>query len=49
MPRHAGNRYLELLDRVARSAGERDAFVAEVSWAYRLDIAVLRELKQRWA
>lgn len=43
------NRYRELLDRVAWSAGERDAFVAEVSRAYRLNIAVLRELKQRWA
>ena len=43
------NRYRDLLDRVVWSAAERDVCVAEVSEAYRLNIAVLQDLKQRWA
>ena len=42
-------RYRELLDQVAWSAAEQDEFLAEVSQAYRLNIAVLAELKEKWA
>jgi heme oxygenase len=41
-------RYRDLLDRVQWSSGEQDAFLAEVSEAYRLNIAVLAELKEKW-
>jgi heme oxygenase len=40
--------YRELLDRVAFSSVEEESFLAEVAEAYRLNIAVLRELKDRW-
>jgi len=42
-------RYRELLDRAAWTAGEQDEFLAEVALAYRLNIAVLAELKEEWA
>jgi heme oxygenase len=41
-------RYRELLDGLAFSPAEEQNFLAEVAEAYRLNIAVLRELKERW-
>jgi heme oxygenase (biliverdin-producing, ferredoxin) len=41
-------RYRELLDAVGWPPDEEAAFVVEVSEAYRLTIAVLTELKERW-
>ena len=41
--------YRELLDALAFSPADERRFLAEVSEAYRLNIAVLRELKERWA
>jgi heme oxygenase len=43
------SRYRELLDSAAFTAEEGEFLVAEVDHAYRLNIAVLRELGQRWA
>jgi heme oxygenase len=40
-------RYRELLDEIAWSAAEEKLFLAEVSEAYRLNIAVLADLKER--
>jgi heme oxygenase (biliverdin-producing, ferredoxin) len=42
-------RYRELLDQVPLSPADEELFLAEVSEAYRLNIAVLAELKERWA
>jgi heme oxygenase len=42
-------RYRELLDGLAFSPADEQNFLAEVQEAYRLNIAVLRELKERWA
>jgi heme oxygenase len=42
-------RYRELLDRVTWPSAEQDAFLSEVSEAYRLNIDVLAELKEKWA
>jgi len=42
-------RYRELLDRVTWPSDEQDEFLAEVSRAYQLNIAVLAELKEKWA
>jgi heme oxygenase len=42
-------RYREMLDRVAFSPADEQNFLAEVGEAYRLNIAVLRELKERWS
>jgi heme oxygenase len=42
-------RYRELLDRAPSSRIDEDEFLAEVSDAYRLNIAMLAELKERWA
>ena len=42
------SRYRELLDEVAFSPADEERFLAEVSEAYRLNIAVLAELKERW-
>jgi heme oxygenase len=42
-------RYRELLDRAPWSGIDQDEFLAEVSEAYRLNIAMLAELKERWA
>jgi heme oxygenase (biliverdin-producing, ferredoxin) len=42
------SRYRGLLDRLRWSRAEQDVFVAEVAQAYRLNIAVLDELKERW-
>jgi heme oxygenase len=42
-------RYRELLDRARWTAAEQDEFLTEVSQAYRLNIAVLAELKEKWA
>jgi heme oxygenase len=41
-------RYRELLDLVSWSDDEERFFLAEVTEAYRLNIAVLRELGERW-
>jgi heme oxygenase len=41
--------YRELLDGAAFSAEEQDLFLAEVAEAYRLNIAVLAELRDRWS
>ena len=41
--------YRAMLDRISWPRAEEDAFVAEVSEAYRLNIDVLTELKDRWA
>ncbi|MFI7540114.1 heme oxygenase (biliverdin-producing) [Actinoplanes sp. NPDC049599] len=41
-------RYRELLDGLAFSPADEQNFLAEVAEAYRLNIAVLRELKERW-
>ncbi len=40
--------YRDRLDRLAFSPAEEQNFLAEVTEAYRLNIAVLRELKERW-
>ncbi|WP_305786056.1 heme oxygenase (biliverdin-producing) [Symbioplanes lichenis] len=42
-------RYRELLDETGFTPAEEDLFLAEVTEAYRLNIAVLAELKERWA
>jgi heme oxygenase len=42
------SRYRRLLDGAAWPPAEQDRFLAEVSQAYRLNIAVLAELKERW-
>jgi heme oxygenase len=42
-------RYRALLDALRWSGAEEDAFLAEVSVAYRHNIDVLAELKERWA
>ncbi|AGZ39108.1 heme oxygenase (biliverdin-producing) [Actinoplanes friuliensis] len=42
-------RYRELLDQAAFAPDDEQKFLAEVTEAYRLNIAVLRELKERWA
>lgn len=42
-------RYRELLDEAAFSPADEESFLAEVPEAYRLNIAVLAELKERWA
>jgi heme oxygenase len=41
-------RYRALLDEAPWSRAEQDAFLAEVSQAYRLNIDVLDELRERW-
>jgi heme oxygenase len=41
-------RYRRMLDAIGWPPAEEAAFVAEVSAAYRLNIAVLAELKERW-
>jgi heme oxygenase len=41
-------RYRELLDQVDWSPAEQGEFLAEVAEAYRLNIAVLAELKEKW-
>jgi len=41
--------YRERLDAVDWPPAEADAFLSEVSEAYRLNIAVLHDLKERWA
>ncbi|MCA2213053.1 biliverdin-producing heme oxygenase [Jidongwangia harbinensis] len=41
-------RYREMLDDVAWSSADEDAFLSEVREAYRLNIAVLAELTERW-
>lgn len=41
-------RYRELLDRIRWSRADEDDFLAEVSEAYRHNIAVLAGLKERW-
>ena len=41
-------RYRNMLDAIAWPPAEDAAFVAEVSAAYRLNIAVLADLKERW-
>jgi heme oxygenase len=42
-------RYRELLDGLAFSPADERNLLAEVTEAYRLNIAVLQELKERWA
>jgi heme oxygenase len=42
-------RYRELLDEISWPAFEEKLFLSEVSEAYRLNIAVLADLKERWA
>lgn len=42
-------RYRELLDDISWAAEDEKLFLAEVSEAYRLNIAVLADLKERWA
>jgi len=42
-------RYRELLDQLQFSPADEERFLAEVSEAYRLNIAVLTQLKERWA
>ena len=42
-------RYRELLDQLSFSPADEQRFLDEVAEAYRLNIAVLRELKERWA
>jgi heme oxygenase len=42
------SRYRGLLDRLRWSHAEQNAFVAEVARAYRLSVAVLDELTERW-
>jgi heme oxygenase len=41
--------YRELLDTVSWQPTDEELFLAEVSEAYRLNIAVLRELGERWS
>ncbi|AGL14366.1 heme oxygenase (biliverdin-producing) [Actinoplanes sp. N902-109] len=41
-------RYRELLDEVRFPADDEERFLSEVTEAYRLNIAVLAELKERW-
>ena len=41
-------RYRELLDRICWPPAEEEAFLTEVSEAYRRNIDVLAELKERW-
>jgi heme oxygenase len=41
-------RYRELLDEISWSFADEELFLAEVSEAYRLNIAVLAGLKERW-
>jgi heme oxygenase len=41
-------RYRELLDGLSFSPADEASFLAEVAEAYRLNIAVLSELKERW-
>jgi heme oxygenase len=41
-------RYRELLDQLVFTSDDEENFLAEVTEAYRLNIAVLRELKERW-
>jgi heme oxygenase len=48
-PKAFRSRYRELLDQVTFTDDDEGYFLAEVSEAYRLNIAVLRELKERWA
>jgi heme oxygenase len=38
-----------LLDEISWPAADEQLFLAEVSEAYRLNIAVLADLKERWA
>jgi heme oxygenase len=47
-PRAFRTRYRELLDQVAFTPDDEGNFLAGVAEACRLDIAVLRELKERW-
>jgi heme oxygenase (biliverdin-producing, ferredoxin) len=42
-------RYRELLDEISWPPADESLFLAEVSEAYRLNIAVLTDLKERWA
>ncbi|WP_067495682.1 heme oxygenase (biliverdin-producing) [Actinoplanes sp. TFC3] len=42
-------RYRELLDELCFTPADEECFLAEVTEAYRLNIAVLAELKERWA
>ncbi len=42
-------RYRELLDEISWPGAEEKLFLSEVSEAYRLNIAVLADLKERWA
>jgi heme oxygenase len=42
-------RYREMLDGLAFSPDDEEHFLAEVAEAYRLNIAVLQELKERWS
>jgi heme oxygenase len=42
-------RYREFLDEISWPAADEKLFLTEVSEAYRLNIAVLAELKERWA
>jgi heme oxygenase len=48
-PRALRAAYRDRLDRISWPRPDEDAFVAEVSEAYRLNIAMLAELKERWA
>ena len=48
-PRALRTRYRELLDAVSWPPADEDAFLAEVSEAYRRNIAVLQELKEQWS
>lgn len=41
-------RYREMLDEIRWSPAQEEAFLAEVREAYRLNIAVLADLKERW-
>jgi hypothetical protein len=47
-PRAFRTRYRESLDQVAFTPDDEGNFLAGVAEACRLDIAVLRELKERW-
>lgn len=42
-------RYRELLDQVEWTPAEQEEFLAEVAEAYKVNIAVLAELKEKWA
>jgi hypothetical protein len=48
-PRALRTRYRELLDAVSWPPADEDAFLAEVSEAYRRNIAVRQELKEQWS